>query len=73
MISRLEDEMDGENEEQDEETQEKIDELNEKLEELKDEITEIQDDPEGDYPEDAIEEAIRVRLKDVEYDPEDFM
>ena len=73
MISRLEDEMDGENEEQDEETQEKIDELNEKLEELKDEITEIQDDPEGDYPEDAIEEAIRVRVKDVEYDPEEFL
>ena len=73
MISRLEDEMDGENEEQDEETQEKIDELNEKLEEMKDEITEIQDDPEGDYPEDAIEEAIRVRLKDVEYDPEEFL
>jgi hypothetical protein len=73
MISRLEDEMDGENEEQDEETQEKIDELNEKLEELKNEITEIQDDPEGDYPEDAIEEAIRVRVKDVEYDPEEFL
>jgi len=73
MISMLEDEMDGENEEQDEETQEKIDELNEKLEEMKDEITEIQDDPEGDYPEDAIEEAIRVRLKDVEYDPEEFL
>jgi hypothetical protein len=73
MISRLEDEMDGENEEQDEETQEKIDELNEKLEEMKDEITEIQDDPEGDYPEDAIEEAVRQRVKDVEYDPEEFL
>lgn len=73
MISRLEDEMDGENEEQDEETQEKIDELNEKLEEIKDEITEIQDNPEGDYSEIAIEDAIRVRVKDVEYDPEEFL
>ena len=73
MISMLEDEMDGENEEQDEETQEKIDELNEKLEEMKDEITEIQDDPEGDYSEIAIEDAIRARVRDVEYDPEEFL
>ena len=73
MISMLEDEMDGENEEQDEETQEKIDELNEKLEEMKDEITEIQDNPEGDYSEIAIEDAIRERVRDVEYDPEEFL
>ena len=70
MIERFESEMDGEN---DDDLQERIDEMNERIEELNDEITEIEEDPEGDYPEDKIEEAIENRVSDVKYDVTSFM
>ena len=70
MIERFEEEMDGEN---DDDLQERIDELNEKIEEMNDEITEIEEDPEGDFPEDKIEDAIETRMSDVRYDVTGFM
>ena len=70
MIERFESEMDGDN---DDDLQERIDEMNERIEELNDEITEIEEDPEGDYPEDKIEEAIENRISDVKYDVTGFM
>jgi hypothetical protein len=70
MIERFESEMDGEN---DDDLQERIDEMNERIEELNDEITEIEEDPEGDFPEDKIEEAIENRVSDVKYDVTSFM
>lgn len=70
MIERFESEMDGDN---DDDLQERIDEMNERIEELNDEITEIEEDPEGDYPEDKIEEAIENRMSDVRYDVMSFM
>ena len=70
MIERFESEMDGEN---DDDLQERIDEMNERIEELNDEITEIEEDPDGDYPEDKIEEAIENRMSDVRYDITGFM
>ena len=70
MIERFESEMDGDN---DDDLQERIDEMNERIEELNDEITEIEEDPEGDYPEDKIEEAIENRISDVRYDVTGFM
>ena len=70
MIERFESEMDGEN---DDDLQERIDEMNERIEELNDEITEIEEDPDGDYPEDKIEEAIENRMSDVKYDVMGFM
>lgn len=70
MIERFESEMDGDN---DDDLQERIDEMNERIEELNDEITEIEEDPEGDYPEDKIEEAIENRVRDVRYDITGFM
>ena len=70
MIERFESEMDGEN---DDDLQERIDEMNERIEELNDEITEIEEDPDGDYPEDKIEEAIENRMSDVRYDVTGFM
>jgi hypothetical protein len=70
MIERFESEMDGDN---DDDLQERIDEMNERIEELNDEITEIEEDPEGDYPEDKIEEAIENRVSDVRYDITGFM
>ena len=70
MIERFESEMYGDN---DDDLQERIDEMNERIEELNDEITEIEEDPEGDYPEDKIEEAIENRMSDVRYDITGFM
>ena len=70
MIERFESEMDGDN---DDDLQERIDEMNERIEELNDEITEIEEDPEGDYPEDKIEQAIENRMSDVRYDVTGFM
>jgi hypothetical protein len=70
MIERFESEMDGDN---DDDLQERVDEMNERIEELNDEITEIEEDPEGDYPEDKIEEAIENRMSDVRYDITGFM
>ena len=70
MIERFESEMDGEN---DDDLQERIDEMNERIEEMNDEITEIEEDPEGDYPEDKIEDTIENRVNDVKYDVMGFM
>jgi uncharacterized protein YlxW (UPF0749 family) len=70
MIERFESEMDGEN---DDDLQERIDEMNERIEELNDEITEIEENPDGDYPEDKIEQAIENRMSDVRYDVMSFM
>jgi len=59
FISSLEDGLnDTEDEDEQEEYNEKIDESNEKIEELKEEIEEIESDPEGDFPEELIEEKI---------------
>ena len=70
MIERFESEMDGEN---DDDLQERIDEMNERIEEMNDEITEIEENPEGDFPEDKIEDAIENRMSDVRYDIMGFM
>jgi hypothetical protein len=70
MIEKFEEEMDGEN---DDDLQERIDEMNERIEEINDEITEIEENPDGDYPEDKIEDAIENRMSDVKYDVTGFM
>ena len=69
-ISRLEEEMDGEN---DDLIQEKIDELNEAISEYEIEIEEIEEDPQGEFPDDLIEEKVRSLVSDVKYDPEWYM
>jgi len=69
-IAQLEERMDGEN---DEYYQEKIDELTELSEEYIAEMEEIEEDPEGDFPEDLIEEKIESLVREVKYDPEYFM
>jgi hypothetical protein len=70
MIENFEEEMDGEN---DDDLQERIDEMNERIEEMNDEITEIEEDPEGDFPEDKIDDAIQDKVSDVRYDVTRFM
>ena len=69
-IEHLEEQMDGEN---DDMIQEKIDELNEVSEEHSTEIEEIEEDPEGDFPEEMIDEKVEDLVSDVKNDPESFV
>lgn len=69
-ILRLEADMDGED---DEEIQEKIDELQESIDEMEQEIEEIKEDPEGDFPDELIEEIISDRVQEANNDIEGFM
>jgi hypothetical protein len=69
-IERLESEFGGED---DDEIQIEIDELNDEIEELNEEISDIESSPEGDFPEDKIEEAIEDRLRDVRRNPESYI
>jgi hypothetical protein len=69
-VERLEYELDGED---DDEIQNNIDEINTEIEEINDEISDIESSPEGDFPEDKIEEAIEDRLRDVKYDPAGYI
>jgi hypothetical protein len=70
QIFILEDKLGGDN---DDNINEKIDELKEIISNYEDEITEIEENPDGDYPEELIEDAIADRVRDVKDDPEDFM
>ena len=70
LVSKLEGELDGEN---DEDIEERIDELNENISEMESEIEEIKEDPEGDFPDELLEDIIERRLEDVKYDIEGFM
>lgn len=70
QISMMEDQMDGDN---DDEIQEKIDELKESIETYEEEITEIEENPDGEYPEDLIDDKVKELIRDVRYDPEEFM
>ena len=69
-ILRLEADMDGED---DEEIQEKIDELQESIDEMEQEIEEIKEDPEGNFPDELIEEIISDRVQEANNDIEGFM
>jgi hypothetical protein len=73
LISNLEDTKDGKNEENDEVIDEKIEELEDLIIEHEDEIQEIEDSPEGDFPQDSIDEKVEELVKDVKSDPESFM
>lgn len=73
IISELEDTKDGENEENDEIVDEKIEELEDLIVEYEDEIQEIEDSPEGDFPQDMVDEKVEDLVADVKNDPESFM
>jgi len=73
IISELEDTKDGENEENDEIVDEKIEELEDLIIEYEDEIQEIEDSPEGDFPQDMVDEKVEDLVADVKNDPESFM
>jgi len=62
LIKELEVRMDGEN---DDEIQEKIDDLNDNIDELNDEISEIESSPDGDFPDELMEEKVEDLVDDV--------
>lgn len=68
LISQLEEDFEG-----DEDVEEKIEELNDLISELQDEIEEIESNPEGEFPQDLIDEKVEELLGDVRNDPEHFM
>ena len=70
-VERLESQLDGG--EDDDDIQYDIDELNEKIEGYNERITEIEESPEGDFPEELIDDAVEDRLSDVRRNPEDFI
>jgi hypothetical protein len=70
QVTYLEGVMDGENDDQ---IQDKIDELNDVSTEYESEIEEIEETPDGNFPDDLIEQKIDEFVSDVRYDPESFM
>ena len=70
LITKLEGSMDGED---DEDIEERIDELNEEITDMDTEVMDIKDDPEGDFPDELIEEIIESRVREVRNDVEGFM
>jgi hypothetical protein len=70
LISNLKEQYDGEN---DEDIDEKIEELEDTIVEYQDEIDDIESSPEGEFPEEMIEEKIEDLVGDVRSDPEWFM
>ena len=70
LISNFEEEYDGED---DESIEEKIDELTDLIVEYEDEIDEIENSPEGEFPEDLIDNKVQDLVSDVRRDPEWFM
>ena len=52
---------------------EKIEELTDLIDEIETEIEEIRNDPDGDWPDDLLEEAIKYRVSEAMDDPEAFL
>lgn len=69
-IEDFESRMNGED---DDEIEEKIQELKERLEEYEEEIEDIENDPDGDYPEELINEKVSDMVSNVKRDPESFL
>ena len=70
LIERLENEMTGDD---DSEIEEQVDELNDRITEYEEEIEEIESDPEGEFPDELIDDKVNELVSDVRYDPENFM
>jgi hypothetical protein len=70
VISNLEEQF---GEDEDDDIQEKIEELEDLIVEYDDEIQEIEDSPDGDFPDDLVDEKVNELVMDVRRDPESFM
>jgi hypothetical protein len=74
MVSSLENQIsDMEDEDEIDELQEKVDELNDELDEIDTEIEDIENDPEGEYPDDLVDDKAEELAKDAAYDPMDWL
>lgn len=69
-IEDFESRMSGED---DDEIEEKIQELKERLEEYEEEIEDIENNPDGDYPDELIEQKVSDMVSNVRRDPESFL
>jgi predicted ribosome quality control (RQC) complex YloA/Tae2 family protein len=70
IIENLEDELNDSDKERDEsDIESDIEEMNSELEDLKTEIEEIEENPEGDFPNELIDEKVEEMLSDVSSDP----
>jgi hypothetical protein len=70
IIENLEDELNDSDKERDEsDIESDIEEMNSELEDLKTEIEEIEENPEGDFPDELIDEKVEEMLSDVSSDP----
>jgi hypothetical protein len=70
LIERLENEMTGDD---DSEIEEQVDELNDRITEYEEEIEEIESDPEGEFPDELIDDKVNELVGSVRNDPEYFM
>jgi hypothetical protein len=70
LIVRLENEMTGDD---DSEIEEQVDELNDRITEYEEEIEEIESDPEGEFPDELIDDKVNELVGEVRNDPEYFM
>ena len=70
LISNLEEHLDGPNSE---EIEEKIDEYQDMISEYESDIEDIENSPEGEFPDEMIEEKVQELVDDVRSDPEYFM
>ena len=70
LISNFEEQYDGDD---DESIEEKIDELTDLIVEYEDEIDEIENSPEGEFPNDLIDDKVSELVDEVRRDPESFM
>lgn len=74
IISNLQDLLDEqEDEDKIQELQTRIEDLEEKVTEFEEEIESIEENPEGDWPQDLIDEKVKDRLSDVERNPERYL
>jgi len=74
FVSSLEDELDDiEDEDEQEDMNEKIEESNDRIEELREEIEEIESEPDGDFPDELIEEKVDDLVSDVSSNVQYYM
>ena len=72
-LSDMLDNMDDPSDEMSDEIAEKINGIDEVIDELKEEISNIEEDPQGDFPEEIIDEKLQDLLNDVKKDPESYL
>jgi DNA repair exonuclease SbcCD ATPase subunit len=73
QLREIQDGLDDTSDERNDEIEEKIESIEETIEELKDEIVDIEDNPQGNFPQEIIDEKLQNLLNDVKRDPEAYL